>query len=259
VCGIEKVLQAAGYSLLLTHSNENPNRENLNLKTLRAEGVAGIIFTSSNRKSTQYKQLLSAGMPLVAVSRIPSGLEVDLVAVTNSEGARQAVSHLIGLGHKRIGMISGPDWVSTARERLHGYKRAFSELELALADDLIQHADFRQSGGKAAMQILLEMANPPTAVFITSNLMTLGALQAIHERGLRIPNDIAVVGFDDMPWAVSLQPPLTAVAQPAFEVGTTAAKLLLERLRDPARPPRCITLETRLIVRTSCGVGSQRN
>jgi DNA-binding LacI/PurR family transcriptional regulator len=103
------------------------------------------------------------------------------------------------------------------------------------------------------MRELLRLPVLPTAVFAGSNLMTLGALQAIHEAGLRIPEDMAVVGFDDMPWAVSLNPPLTAVAQPAYQVGVTAARLLLERLQNPLKPPRRVVLETTLIVRSSCG------
>ena len=253
VCGIEDVLQAAGYSLLLSHSNENPNREQINLRTFLAEGVAGIIFTSSSTETSEYEHLLKTGMPLVAVSRILPGIKVDMVTVTNSEGAHAAVSHLIALGHKRIGMINGPAWISTSRQRLLGYEQAFAAAGLPVPRDLVQHVDWRQTGGYHAMQTLLQMA-PPTAVFVGSNLLTLGALQGIHERGLSIPGDIAVVGFDDLPWATSLQPPLSVVAQPAFEVGVTAARLLLDRLHDPARPPRHITLETRLIVRASCGV-----
>jgi LacI family transcriptional regulator len=257
VCGIEEVLQAAGYSLLLSHSNENPNREQINLRTFRAEGVAGIIFTSSFTDMSDYEQLSKMGMPLVAVSRILPGFKVDMVTVTNSEGAHAAVSHLIALGHKRIGMINGPAWISTSRERLLGYEQALGAAGLPVPQDLVQHTDWRQAGGYHAMQTLLQKA-PPTAVFVGSNLLTLGALQRIHERGLNIPGDIAVVGFDDLPWATSLQPPLTVVAQPGFEVGVTAARLLLDRLHDPARPPRHITLETRLIVRASCGAGTRQ-
>jgi LacI family transcriptional regulator len=118
---------------------------------------------------------------------------------------------------------------------------------------LIQYADFRQRGGYDAMRAMLALPDIPTAVFVGSNLMTLGALQAIHESKLNIPNDISVIGFDDMPWATSLNPPLTAVAQPAYQVGLTAARLLLERVRNPDRQPHRVVLETALTVRSSCG------
>jgi DNA-binding LacI/PurR family transcriptional regulator len=194
----------------------------------------------------------------VAVSRVLPGLKVDTVTVGNAEGAHVAVAHLIGLGHRRIGLISGPMGISTARDRQAGYERALQEAGLPLDRDLIQYADFRQSGGYNAMEQLLQMRVPPSGVFVGSNLMTLGALQTIHERGLDIPGQIAIVGFDDMPWAASLRPPLTAVAQPAYEVGAAAARLLLERLREPDRPIRHIVLETRLVVRASCGTHQGR-
>jgi DNA-binding LacI/PurR family transcriptional regulator len=251
--GIEEVLQASEYSLLLANSNENPKREQANARTLQAEGVAGIIFTPSGPDTAIYERLAAAGIPLVAVSRTPESMQIDAVCVANREGARTAIEHLIGLGHRRIAMISGPPWISTARDRLLGYEEALAAHGIASDRELVQYADFRQHGGYNSMRTLLSLQPQPTAVFVGSNLMTLGALQAIHERGLEIPRDIAVVGFDDMPWAVSLNPPLTAVAQPAYEVGETAARLLLERLRQPDRPPRKIVLETTLTVRRSCG------
>jgi LacI family transcriptional regulator len=253
VRGIEEVLQAAEYSLLLANSNEIPARERISFTTLQAEGVAGVIFTAVEGQRLDYCDLLSPRLPMVAVSRVLLGLKVDTVTVNNAEGGRMAVAHLIGLGHRRIGLISGPMGISTARDRQAGYEKAFQEAGLPLPSDMIQYADFRQTGGYSAMGQLLQMRVPPSAVFAGSNLMTLGALQAIHERGFEIPGQIAIVGFDDMPWAVSLQPPLTVVAQPAFEVGMAAARLLLERLREPDRPIRHIVLETRLVVRASCG------
>jgi LacI family transcriptional regulator/LacI family repressor for deo operon, udp, cdd, tsx, nupC, and nupG len=120
----------------------------------------------------------------------------------------------------------------------------------------VVHGAFKQSAGYSAMQQVLDLANPPTAVFAGSNLLTMGALQAIHERRLVIPDQIAIVGFDEMPWAMSLRPPLTTVAQPAFEVGRTAAELLLARVREPSLPRRQVVLETRLIIRSSCGFES---
>lgn len=252
ISGIEEVLRGADYSLLLANSSENPERERRNVEALRGEAIAGLIFTPSGRDLACYQGLLAAGIPLVAVSRAVPGLDIDTVAVTNREGAREAVQHLLDAGHRRIAMISGPPWISTARERLRGYKQALARHGRVCAE-LVRYADFRQAGGYAAMRDLLALAERPTAVFAASNLMTLGALQAIHEAGLRIPQDLAVVGFDDMAWAVSLQPPLTVVAQPAFEVGVTAGRLLLERLDKPGAPARRVELATRLIVRASSG------
>jgi LacI family transcriptional regulator len=253
ICGIEEVLQSANYGLLLGNYGENPKRESDLLGTLRAEGAAGIILTPSNAPEAEYRDLIQAHIPTVAISRSTARLNVDSVTVANRAGARAATEHLIRLGHRKIAFINGPLVISTARERQTGYEEAFAAADLAILSELIVHGDFRQKSGYQAMQVLLKLTSPPTAVFTASNLLTLGALQAIHEGGLRIPEQIAVVGFDDLAWATSLQPPLTAVAQPAREVGVTAARLLLDRLAEPDRPTRRIVLETRLVVRASCG------
>lgn len=253
VRGIEDVLQRADYTLLLGNTDENLEREQLYLATLRAEGVAGIILAPTGKSSGHYGSLLPIQLPVVAIDRAPAGLAADTVVVNNSAGSCAAVTHLIALGHQRIGCITGPPNLSTAEERKNGYTQALQARRLPLVDSLIRYADFRQSGGYAAMQALLELDEPPSAVFVANNLMTLGALQALHERSLQIPSDVAVVGFDDMSWATSLQPPLTAVAQPTYLLGTTAADLLLARLREPHRPVQQIVLDTKLMVRASCG------
>lgn len=253
VRGIEKVLVEANFVLLLCNSDEDPKREKIHLATLKSEGVAGIILATTRSDAESYQQLLNNRTSLVGIDRTPEQLSMDVVSVTNTRGAFNAVSHLADLGHRRIGLISGPRQLSTARERFEGYEEAVRSRNLTQSDDLIQFGDFRQTGGYRLMQDLLDLPQPPTAVLVANNLMTLGALQAIHERNLIIPDQIAVVGFDDMPWATSLQPPLTAVAQPTYELGMTAAQLLLDRLREPDRPFRHVVLETQLMIRASSG------
>jgi LacI family transcriptional regulator/LacI family repressor for deo operon, udp, cdd, tsx, nupC, and nupG len=257
VCGIEDVLRKTDYSLLLANYNEDPTQEARRLEVFRAEGVRGLIFAASRVPSPLYSELGKAGMALVAVSRALHRLRIDQVTVANRDGAHAATSHLIQLGHQRIAIINGPLAFTTARDRQTGYEDALREAGLNVDEDLVVHGAFKQSVGYAAMLQLLDLASPPTAVFTGSNLLTLGALQAIHERHLEIPGQIAVVGFDDMPWAISLRPPLTTVAQPAFEAGRTAAELLLSRIREPGLPCRQVVLETRLIVRSSCGAVDQ--
>jgi DNA-binding LacI/PurR family transcriptional regulator len=253
VRGIEKVLVEADFILLLCNSDEDPEREKIHLSTLRSEGVDGIILASTRSDSESYHQLLNSCTPLVGIDRTSEKLDMDVVSVTNSRGAFSAVSHLSDLGHKRIGLIVGPRQLSTSRERLEGYEEAVQARNLVKSSDLIQYSDSRQPGGYKAIQALLDLPEPPTAVLVTNNLMTLGTLQAIHERNLIIPDQIAIVGFDDMSWSTSLQPPLTAVAQPAYELGIAAAQLLLDRLKEPDRPFRHIVLETQLIIRASSG------
>ena len=256
VCGIEDVLGKTDYSLLLASYNEDPAQEERRLEVFRAEGVCGLIFAASHSPSRLYSDLAKAGVALVAVSRDVSRLPADRVTVANQAGAHAAISHLIQLGHKRIGIVNGPLVFTTARDRQAGYELALRESGIAVDDTLVIHTDFRQSCGYSAMRQFLELPTPPTAVFTGSNLLTLGALQAIHEQHLAIPNDIAIVGFDDLPWAMSLRPPLTTVAQPAFDVGRTAAELLVARVREPGLPRRQVVLETELIVRSSCGFES---
>ncbi len=256
VCGIEDVLRKTDYSILLASYNEDPEQETRRLEVFRAEGVCGLIFAASRAPSSLYSELERDGLTLVAVSRSLPRLRADEVTVASRDGAYHAISHLIKLGHKRIAMINGPTAFTTARDRQAGYEDALREAGMHVKDELVVHGAFKQAAGHAAMEQLLNLSKPPTAVFAASNLLTLGALQAIHERNLDIPGQIAVVGFDDMPWAMSLRPPLTTVAQPAFDAGRTAAEMLLARVREPSLPRRQVVLETRLIVRSSCGFES---
>jgi DNA-binding LacI/PurR family transcriptional regulator len=256
VRGIERVLLEAGYMLVLGNSDEIPEREARMLATLRAEGVAGIVFVPIANKTSVYDRLAHSPFPIVAVDRLPAGLRIDLVTVNNTQASREAVEHLLGLGHSEVAFIGGPPPHSTARERQEGYELALRGARRVMRPDLTRYGDFREQGGYDSMRALLALPLPPTAVFVANNLMTLGALRALHEAGKRIPSDVALVGFDDMPWATSLNPPLTAVAQPAHELGATAAELLLARIADPQRPVRHVVLETDLVVRASCGATS---
>jgi DNA-binding LacI/PurR family transcriptional regulator len=253
VRGIEETLQATGYTLLLANYNEEPAREATQLRTFRAEGIGGLIFAASREPAALYQQLADSGLVMVAVSRAHAKLGVDQVTVANRAGAQSAIAHLIGLGHSRIAMITGPPEFNTARERQQGYEQALRDAGLGVDEKLIVHCDFRHASGYDAMRRLLDAPSRPTAVFPASNLLTLGALQAIHERNLDIPGEISIIGFDEMAWAMSLRPPLTTVAQPALEVGRMAAELLLDRIRKPDQPRKEVVLETRLIVRASCG------
>jgi DNA-binding LacI/PurR family transcriptional regulator len=251
VRGIERVLEEEGYTLLLSNSDEDPQREQRHLATLAGEGVAGIVLAPAKGDSEALRRFIRSGPPLVIIDRSVAGISVDTVKVNNEAGAFHAVAHLIAQGHHRIALISGPDQITTAYERRVGYQRALAEAGLELIPAYVQISDFRQAGGHAAMRRLLDFPQPPTALLTANNLMTLGALQAIHDRKLRIPQDIAIVGFDDMPWAASLQPPLTAVAQPTYDLGVAAAQMLLARIHDPDRAVQQTILDTQLIVRAS--------
>ncbi len=252
VRSIENVLLESDYFLILFNSDEDEEREKILLKILRGENVAGIILVPSIKDSTVYRELMGLGIPLVAIDRLPpSDLDIDRVSITNEAGAYDAVKYLIEIGHSRIGLVSGPLQHSTATDRKSGYERALNEYSIAIRPELITYGDFKQEGGYQAMMKLLELEAPPTAVLTGNNLMTLGALQAIHEKHLIVPDQISLIGYDDMPWGMSLQPPLSAIAQPTNELGTTAARLLLERLQKPQKKFDHIELNTKLVLRAS--------
>jgi DNA-binding LacI/PurR family transcriptional regulator len=253
VRGIEDVAYANQYTLLLCNSDEDPDKESLYIDIMRSESVAGVIISPVAETDNYSRVLLQSGVPVVAMDRRMLDLEVDTVIVRNVEGAYQAVSHLLKLGHHRIGFIGGPPRTTSGRERREGYGKALIEHGIESDQALIKIGDFKQAGGYRMTCELLEMNEPPTAIFTVNNLTTLGALNAIHERGLRIPQDVAIIGFDDMPWAPSLDPPLTAVSQPTYELGCTAANLLLKRIADKGREITEVNLDPRLIIRDSCG------
>ena len=163
----------------------------------------------------------------------------------------EATSHLVAGRYERIACITGPRRVSTAAGRLSGYRRALREAGIPFEHALVRYADFREAGRYAAMESLLDGDRVPAAVFVANNLMAVGALECLAARGLRVPEDIGIVGFDDIPWADLVRPSLTTVVQPTYELGRTAALLLLERISSPARAPSLVTLPTELRIRES--------
>ena len=251
LAGIESSLQKADYVLLLGNANENPKTEEIHLQVFQEEGVAGIILASVSNSSDEYKKIIQAGIPIVALDRSIEDFNIDSISINNVEAAEIATNHLLNLGHNNIAFIGGPEKISTARLRKEGYQRALQSK--GFKNGKIELGNFRQDGGYHSMKRILAEDRVPSAVLVSNNLMTLGALQAIHENGLKIPKDIALVGFDDMPWATSLQPPLTVIAQPTYDMGSIAVRLLLDRIENPNNPVQQVILHSFLIVRESCG------
>ncbi|NLG98750.1 MAG: LacI family transcriptional regulator [Chloroflexi bacterium] len=251
--GVEQILRAEGYSLILTNSDEDHRIEMQHLMQLHADGIAGVILAPTSQDARKYEQLVEAGMNLVAIDRIPRKLRADSVSVNNQDAIYQATQHLYEMGHRHIGFISGLPNVSTARERRQGFDQAIKDLGITTLPEWIQQGNFRQEDGFAAMNRILQLENRPTAVITANNMMTLGALKAIYQNKLVIPDDIAIVGFDDVEWAGSLNPPLTVIAQPTRELGQAAARLLLGRIKRRDMPYHYVVLNTQLIVRDSSG------
>ena len=249
--GVEDAAYAAEYALLLCNSDESSEKEQFYLDVMRSESVDGVVLPPFDETDAAVAAIMKTGMPVVCVDRSLSKEKTDLVEVDNYRGAFEAVTHLIERGHKSIGLIEGRIQVSTNRERRRGYLDALAEAGIPIRKDLMREGDFRQESGRLLAGQLLDLKRPPTALFALNNLMTIGALGAIHQRSLKVPDDIAIVGFDDLPFAEALNPPLTVVRQPAYEVGRQAMELLLKRIMEATRSTVTMRLLPQLIVRRS--------
>lgn len=227
---VEDVAQREGYSVILCNSDENPRKERQYVEVLCAEQVAGAIVVPTNERSRAMQLFRERHIPVVAVDRRIADRHVDVVLVDNSAGARAGVAHLIANGYRRIGLITGPPNTTTGRERREGYRQALDAAGLAHDPDLERHGAFKEQSGRVLTTQLLDLTPPIDALFSANNLLTLGALEALHARALRVPDDIAVVGFDEMPWAALSTVSLTTITQPVYDLGSTAAMRLFQRL-----------------------------
>ena len=249
--GVEDAAYASEYALLLCNSDENPEKERFYLDVMQAESVDGLVLPPFDETDAAVLEIVNTGLPVVCVDRSLAKTKTDLVEVDNYRGAFEAVNHLLDRGHRIIGLIEGRSHVSTSRERRRGYLDALAARGISPRKELMRAGDFKQESGRVLAQELLALRKPPTALFVCNNLMTVGALGALHQGGRRVPRDVAVVGFDDLPWAEALDPPPTVVRQPAYEVGRQAMELLLKRIIAPSRPPITVRLVPELVVRRS--------
>ncbi|SMB93451.1 transcriptional regulator, LacI family [Thermanaeromonas toyohensis ToBE] len=249
--GVEDAVKRKEYHVILCNTDGDSQQEALHAKALREKAVDGLIFTASSKNNKHVLELVEVGIPVVLIDRRVEGNNLDAVLVDNVAGAYEATKYLIGLGHKYIGFIAGPD-VTTALERQEGYCRALKEAGIEVKEKLIQPGNFRYESGYTGALNLLEYG--VTAILAANDLMALGAMRAIEEKGLRIPQDIAVVGFDDIPLASLVKPALTTVNQPAYQMGALAAEILLERIEGKrAGEPKEVILTPSLVIRESCG------
>ena len=255
--GVEDAAQSQGYTVLIGNADEDAEKERRYLEVMGAESVDGVILPPSSESSPAAEELLRNGTPVVCVDRRLKKLKVDVALVDNVRGAYDAVEHLLGLGHRRIGFIRGKPHLSTSQERLDGYRSALADHGIELDRSLLRSGDSRQASGASLAEEIISEAHPPTALLVGNSMMTLGALEAIQRAGMRIPHDIAVVGYDDMPWALAVTPQLTVVRQPGYELGRRAMDLLLQRIRYPGGNTAVVMLQPELVVRASCGAGRQ--
>ncbi|MGW6276674.1 LacI family DNA-binding transcriptional regulator [Kribbella sp. NPDC055071] len=248
--GVEDVAHEVGYSVVLCNSDESGDKENRYIDIAIQERVAGVILSPSGT-STSVAKLAGRGTAYVAVDRPLPGQDSDVVLVDTRLAARQATTHLIAQGYDRIACITGPPGVRTADDRLAGYRDALKAARRRSTPKLVRRAEYKATGAHRAALDLFSQPDPPDAVLIANSAMAVGVLRALRELKLRPGAEVGLVAFDDAPWAELLDPPLTVVAQPAYEIGTAAARLLLARITDNTRPPTATTLGARLIERAS--------
>lgn len=271
--GVEDEISSHQYNTIFCNTDEYSEREENYLHLLTTQQIDGLIIAPTGVRSETLLGLAESGLPIIQLDRKSPDLKVPLVGVNNAEGAYQAIRYLIGLGHRRIAYLMSLDTISTQLERLEGWKQALSEANLPVDDDLIIHADPRFYGIQSSfpgapvspaphppempsayevLQDLLNLPQRPSAIFVASNQLTLGTLYAFRACGMKFPDDISLISFDDHDWAPLFSPPLTVVRQPTYQLGQTAAHLLMHMIKGQtveAPPP----LLVELVVRASCG------
>ncbi|NNG38688.1 LacI family DNA-binding transcriptional regulator [Flexivirga sp. ID2601S] len=256
--GVEGEATRAGFGLFLCDSHDDPRREAEAVRGLITHNAEAVVIAPTPEWEAQALPMLrKSERPFVLVDRLSSA-RCDQVSAESESVSATLVEHLIDLGHRRIGMLSGLPGLSTSIERVRGYQRALSDAGIPIDPALIACGESRATSARAATLQLMRGNAAPTALFSANNAMTIGALQALGELGLRIPDDLAVVAFDDFEWAAAMTPALTAVAQPFHAMGAQAVQLLLRRLQDPLAPRRVVRLPTEIAHRHSCGCVAPR-
>jgi LacI family transcriptional regulator len=248
--GLRRAVGASSYDLLLLSGPETGDDASYR-RRIRHNRVDGVVLMGARKP--RIAEVLAAGVPCMGVDLDVAGSRAGSVASDNEGGIALAVRHLHDLGHRRIGLIGGPSDTRPGAERLLGFRQAVAGLGLAVPAEHVREGDYYPASGDASMRALLDLPEPPTAVVAASDLMAAGALQAASERGCRVPEDVSVVGFDDIQIAGLLRPALTTIRQDKQGLGRTAAEALVRLITDPELEPPSITLPVELIVRASTG------
>ena len=250
-----------GYSVILCNTDDNNTKEKSYIDVLVAKQVDGIVFISAGEVSDNLMKPFNANVPIVIADRDVKEIQSDIVLVDNYVGGYEATQYLVGLGHQRIGCITGPSPVTPSAQRLQGFKDAMDESGLQIDPSLIVAGDFRYQSGETAMQLLLGNPQPPTAVFVFNDMMALGAIRAVYNKGLKVPEDLSLIGFDDIPLSRAIYPTLTTMAQPIMEMANLVVDLLVEKIRLREAHARIkgekpeyqrIVMNAKLIERESC-------
>ncbi|MDO8209637.1 LacI family DNA-binding transcriptional regulator [Conexibacter sp. CPCC 206217] len=251
--GLSDTVEPDGYMVLLANSNEDLEEERRAVNAFHRRLVDALVVAPASASEGSHLLSPDRSVPLALIDRAVRGLHVDTVLVDNRGAAVSCVNHLLSLGHRTIGVVSDHPEIGSSSERLRGYRHALKSAGVAVDPELVAlTSPTRRSAHDAAIRLLQDHPEI-TAIFTTSNFMTVGVFQAIRELGLKVPEQLALVGFDDLDWTTLVDPPLTVVAQPAEQIGREVGQTVLARLRGDQGRPRRIRLKTRLIVRASAG------
>lgn len=259
ISGIEDVAYSAGYNVILSQSNESFSREGINIKALFNSRVDGMLISISRETNSfdHIEAMLAKGVPMVFFDRVYDNGNSSMVVVDDLSGAKEATRHLIEQGCKSIIHLEGPPNLDITKQRLEGFTEAMKAANLPIGSDSVVACPLGTiEEGKAVMEKILSRPNPPDGVFASSDPTAMGAMQAIREKGLKIPKDIAVVGFSNWLFSSMMDPPLSSVDQPGFEMGQEAAKLLIRHIEvksknDVEAPAETKLLKTKLVIRES--------
>ncbi len=250
--GLGEVTQEQGFRLLLQSVADITHPEAY-IALVREKYIDGLIVSGPRSDDAQLPSLATEGFPIVLLGQL-NEVNFNFVDVDNVGAARMATEHLIALGHQRIGLITNaPLQYTASRDRLQGYRMALEDHGLPYDENLVRYGHFREESGYQAMTQILALPDRPTAIFVACDLVAFGAMEAIKEKGLKIPEDIAIVGFDDVRLASYVDPPLTTVRLPAYEQGRRAAELLIRLINEENVAQTQILLDTELVIRESCG------
>ena len=256
VHGAETVARKAGYRMLLCNSESDLRLEREYLADLVAHRVQGVLIAPvGDRSDAHLLRLEESNFPMVLLDRHVPGVECDSVTLDNVQGARQMTAHLIAIGHRRIAFVTDAEDVSTGRERRQGLQLALEEADIQFSENLLLHSTTDQLGGYRSAQQILRMHERPTAIFAVNNMTAVGIMQAMREANVKVPDDIALVCFDDVQHLAVVSPFLTVIDQPAETMAQVAAQLLLERIGGlGGKKARNISFPGKLVIRESCGV-----
>jgi LacI family transcriptional regulator len=252
VRGLEDKLAAAGYVALIGNTDADASRERLIFEQMRARHVDGFVLATATLHDRLLAEVAAADLPVVLMNRLSQDYSFPSVSVDNEQGARMAISHLVRLGHTRIAHIAGPQEASTGVSRLRGFREGMAAHGLEVIEDLITYAGrYTIEEGARCVRELLTVQGGFTAVAAANDMLAVGCYAALDEAGLQCPDDISVIGFNDMPFIDRLRPPLTSVRFPHYQLGTEAAQLLLERIGEREGPVKILYLAPELVVRKS--------